>query len=246
MLKTYNVDFHIHSCLSPCGDLEMSPRSIVAKAVEKGLDLIAVTDHNSSENIEAAIKAAQNQPLAVLAGMEVTSSEEAHLLALFDDAASIQEFQQIVYDNLLSLDVGPRIIQDQVIVNENDEVEGLNEHLLMGATSLEFNELVDNVHKLGGLAIASHVDKESFSIIAQLGFIPDNFQLDALEISPFTEVAEATKQFPDCERFPLVTFSDAHYLKDIGIRRTRFLIEQPTIEELKKALTNSSGRKILY
>ena len=116
----------------------------------------------------------------------------------------------------------------------------------MCVTALEFNVLVDNVHQLNGFAMASHVDKESFSIIAQLGFIPDDFQLDALEISPFTDIAEAPKQFPDCERFPLVTFSDAHYLKDIGIRTTRFLVEKPTIEELKMALTKNSGRKVVY
>jgi len=245
MLRVYNADFHIHSCLSPCGDLDMSPKKIVAKALERGLDLIAITDHNASENVEAAIKAADKTSLTVLAGMEVASEEEAHLIALFDNLKFLQEFQQLVYDNLFSTGIDQKTIQDQVIVNENDEVEDFNDHLLLGATSLNFNQLVDEVHRLNGLAIASHVDKESFSIIAQLGFIPDDLELDALEISSFTSLNEAAQLFPDAARFPLVKFSDAHYLEDIGKQKTGFLIQKPTIKEIKLALKNVDGRRVM-
>lgn len=245
MLRVYNADFHIHSCLSPCGDLDMSPKKIVAKAVELDLDIIAITDHNASENIEAAIKAADETSLTVLAGMEVASEEEAHLIALFDNVGFLEEFQQLVYDNLVSIGIDRRIIEEQVIVNENDEVEGFNDHLLLGAASLNFQQLVDEVHRLNGLAIASHVDKESFSIIAQLGFIPDDLELDALEISSFTSIDEAKLKIPDAARFPLVKFSDAHYLKDIGMQKTGFLIQKPTIGELKMALKNVDGRRAM-
>ncbi len=245
MLKIYTADLHIHSCLSPCGELDMSPRKIVVAAVEQQLDIIAITDHNASENILATIKAARGKPLTVLAGMEVTSEEEAHLIALFDNFNSMERFQQIVYDNLMSFGIDQRTIEDQVIVNERDEVEGFNDHLLFGAMALSFQQLVDKVHRLNGLTIASHVNRESFSIIAQLGFIPENLPLDALEISPNISKAQARLLFPDANRFPLIKSSDAHYLVDIGRQKTQFLIQEPTINELKLALTNCRGRKII-
>ena len=245
MLKIYTADLHIHSCLSPCGDLDMSPRKIVAVAVEEKLDIIAITDHNASENIPAAIKAARGKPLTVLAGMEVASAEEAHLIALFDNFDSMGRFQQVVYENLMSFGIDQRTIDDQVIVNERDEVEGFNDHLLFGATALSFQQLVDEVHRLNGLAIASHVDRESYSIIAQLGFIPDDLPLDALEISPNMSKKQARLLFPDVNRFPLIKSSDAHYPNDIGRQRTQFLIQEPTMDELKLALLNSRGRKVL-
>jgi PHP family Zn ribbon phosphoesterase len=245
MLKIYTADLHIHSCLSPCGDLDMSPRKIVATALERELDIIAITDHNSSENIIATIRAAYREPLTVFAGMEITSEEEAHLIALFDNIDYIEQFQKFAYDHLISFTIDKRTIEDQVIVNENDEVEGFNDHLLLGATSLSFQQLVEEVHRLDGLAIASHVDKESFSIIAQLGFIPEDLKLDALEISPYMKIDEVKAIIPDANRFPLVTFSDAHYLTDIAKQTTSFLIKEPTIKEIKMALTNSLGRKVL-
>lgn len=245
MLKIYTADLHIHSCLSPCGDLEMSPRKIVASAIECGLDIIAITDHNASENILAAMKAAEGKPLTVLAGMEIASSEEAHLLALFDRMESMGQLQEIVYNNLLSFGIDERMMDDQVIVNENDEVEGFNNHLLLGASELSFQELVAEVHRLNGLAIASHIDRESFSIIGQLGFIPDDLPLDALEISYHTSLEQARAMFSDARRFPLIKNSDAHYPNEIGRQRTKFFIAQPTLDEIKLALTNSQGRKVV-
>ena len=244
MLKKYKADFHIHSCLSPCGDLDMTPRNIVDKALALGLDLIAISDHNASENIAAVIKSAEGTQLSILAGMEVTSSEEVHILALFENLDSIRQFQKIVYKNLISVEIDQRMIQDQVVVNEKDEVEGFNEFPLLGASLLSLEEIVEKIHQLNGLAIASHVDKESYSIIAQLGFIPDNLQLDGLEISPFSKVEDAREKFSDCNRFPIVTFSDAHYLKDLGSRTTNFIIAKPTIQELRMAMVNERGRKV--
>lgn len=245
MLKIYTADLHIHSCLSPCGDLEMSPRRIVEIAVQRGLDVIAISDHNASENILATMKAAQGKPLTVLAGMEVASAEEAHLLALFDRMELLDQFQKIIYENLMSFGIDQRAIEEQVIVNEKDEVEGFNDHFLFGASALSFQELVAEVHRLNGLAIASHVDRESFSIIGQLGFIPADLPLDALEISYHTSLKQARAMFPDARRFPLIKNSDAHYPNEIGRQRTKFFIAQPTLDEIKLALTNSQGRKIL-
>jgi PHP family Zn ribbon phosphoesterase len=244
MLKIYTTDMHIHTCLSPCGDLDMTPKNIVARAIEEELDIIAITDHNASENIEATMHAALGTPLVVFAGMEVASLEEAHLIALFDKIESMVDFQKLIYDHLIDYQVDQRTIDDQVIVNENNEVEGFNNHLLLGATSLPVQQLVEEVHRRSGIAIASHIDKESFSLIAQLGFIPDDLELDALEISNFMTLDDAKAKFPDANRFPLVKFSDAHFLQDIGKQRTKLLIAEPGIAEIKLALSNSNGRKI--
>ncbi|MFQ6092917.1 MAG: PHP domain-containing protein [bacterium] len=245
MLRSFRVDLHIHTCLSPCGDLEMSPRAIVEAAGNRGLDIIAICDHNSAENVAATVRAASGQPLTVLAGMEITSQEEAHLIALFDETDRVLELQKIVYAHLPK-ETGIEInIGDQIVVNELDEVEGFNTKLLIGATALSLHKVVKTVHRLGGLVIASHIDRESFSIIGQLGFIPEDLELDAVEISAATPLEEAETDFSLYGDFPMVTSSDAHFVDDIGKRCTEFLLSEATTEEIKKALLNVDGRKVL-
>ncbi|MBI4847702.1 MAG: PHP domain-containing protein [Nitrospirae bacterium] len=243
MLKPFKADLHIHTCLSPCADLEMSPSAIIRTALERGIDIIAITDHNSAENIVAARKAAENSGLTVLAGMEVTSSEEAHILALFDDAEGIMKLQDIVYNNLLPGENDEKLFGEQIVVNEKDEVMDFNKRLLIGATSLPAKTIVNTIHTFGGIAIASHIDRGAFSIISQLGFIPEDLNFDALEMSPRTDRGEAALSYNDYTSFAWTTSSDAHWLKDIGERTTTFLINQPTLEEMRLAMKNIDGRK---
>ncbi|MBI5056821.1 MAG: PHP domain-containing protein [Nitrospirae bacterium] len=244
MLKPFKADLHIHTCLSPCADLEMSPSAVVRTALERGIDIIAITDHNSAENIIAARKAAENSGLTVLAGMEVTSSEEAHILALFDDAEGIMKLQDIVYDNLLPGENDEKLFGEQIVVNEKDEVMDFNKRLLIGATSLPAKTIVDTIHTLGGIAIASHIDRDAFSIVSQLGFIPEDLNFDALEMSPRTDRGKAVLLYNDYASFAWTTSSDAHWLKDIGERTTTFLINRPTLEEMRLAMKNIDGRKV--
>ncbi len=132
-----------------------------------------------------------------------------------------------------------------MIVNEKDEVLAINKKLLIGATTLTLEKVVELIHSFNGLAVAAHVDREGFSIIGQLGFIPPGLPLDALEISPRTSVEEAESRFPQCNDYPLITSSDAHYLDDIGKSSTTFLIEEVSIKEMKLAFTGREGRKVL-
>jgi PHP family Zn ribbon phosphoesterase len=243
MLKRFRADLHIHTCLSPCADLEMSPAAIVRTAVEKAIDIIAVTDHNSAENIISAQKAAEHKNITVLAGMEITSSEEAHILALLEDSDGIQKLQDTVYKNLLPGENDEKRFGEQIVVNEKDEVMNFNTRLLIGATSLPAQEIVNAIHSLGGLAIASHVDRDAFSIISQLGFIPDDLQFDALEISPNTNKEKAASSFSGYRFLPWITSSDAHWLRDMGKRTTSFFMHEPTIEEMRLAFKNIEGRK---
>jgi PHP family Zn ribbon phosphoesterase len=244
MLKIFRADLHIHTCLSPCADIEMTPAAIIKAAVEKRMDIIAVTDHNSAENVIASQKAAERTKLTVLAGMEITSSEEAHILALFDDFEGIMKMEDIVYENLQPGENDEKLFGDQIVVNEKDEVLDFNKRLLISATSLSAQKIVNTIHSLGGLAIASHIDRDAFSIISQLGFIPEDLRFDALEMSPNTERGKAALLFSAYKSFSWTTSSDAHWLKDIGRKTTSFIMNEPTLEEMRLALKNIEGRKV--
>jgi hypothetical protein len=244
MLKKNRVDLHIHTCLSPCADLEMTPSAIIKTAIEKEIDIIAITDHNSAENVIAARKAAEHTKLTVLAGMEITSSEEAHILALFDDIGSIMKMEDIVYENLQPGENDEKLFGEQIVVNEKDEVLDFNKRLLIGATSLSAQKIVNTIHSLGGLAIASHIDRDAFSIVSQLGFIPADLEFDALEISPNTEPGKADLLFSDYKSFSWITSSDAHWLKDIGSRTTSFFMNEPTLEEMRLAFKSVDCRRV--
>jgi len=221
----------------------MYPTAIVQRAVAEKLDVIAVCDHNASENVPYVIRAAAGRALTVLPGMEVTSREEVHLLALFDKMDGLQRLQDIVNAHLPGTNDEERF-GCQAIVNEADEVEGFSERLLIGATELALSDLVRQIHDFGGLAVASHIDRESFSVISQLGFIDPEIPFDALEISGRMGPANARRQYPELSGYAFLTSSDAHRLEDIGKARTAFLMEEPTVRELKMAFSGQSGRRI--
>lgn len=244
MLKEFRADLHIHSCLSPCGDKEMTPRAIVNQAQDKGLDIIAICDHNSAENVMATQKAAKDKNLKVLAGMEVTSQEEVHLLALFDQGERALNLQEKVYGSLLEGENQEEIWGIQLIVDEEDVITGVNKRLLIGATKLSISPLVETIHSLGGLAIASHIDREAFSIVGQLGFVPVDLPLDGLELSPRFNYAQRRNSFSLPAGFALVTFSDAHCLADLGKVSTKFLLAEATVGEIRKALFNQEERRV--
>jgi len=245
MLRCLRADLHIHTCLSPCGDLTMSPYRIVKRTRAMKLDILGICDHNSAENIQATINASSDENITVLAGMEVTTAEEVHIIALFDETREVLGLQKQVYEHLPPGVNKEALFGPQIIVNELDEVVGYNKRLLITATSITLKELVEQIHDMGGLAIASHVDRETYGIIGQLGFIPDDLELDALEISPHMTRSDALARFPEIKKFPLVAASDAHHLEDIGKATTSFLLEAPTIDEIRKALRNQLGRRII-
>jgi PHP family Zn ribbon phosphoesterase len=242
MLRPFKADLHIHTCLSPCTELDMSPRVILTSAEKKGIDIVGICDHNSTENSPAVIKAAAKTRLSVIPGLEVTSREEVHVLALFDQVEAALKLQEHVYANLPG-ENDEDAFGRQVIVNEKEEVEGFSQRLLIGATTIPIEEVIRLIHAWGGLAIASHIDREAFSIVGQLGFIPPGLALDALEISPRLSIEEAIKTYP--YDYPLTCSSDAHYPDDIGKGYTSFLLQEGSLGEIKKALRNEDGRKLI-
>lgn len=245
MLKIFKADLHLHTCLSPCGSLDMTPRKIVMEACKKGLSIIAVTDHNTAENVRAVAKAAEGYNLLVIPGMEITTAEEVHVVGLFENLENALSCQGLIYESLIAGENDEERFGIQVVANENDEVEGINRRLLLSATTLTVDEVVKEVHRLGGLAIAAHIDRESFGIIGQLGFIPDGLDFDALEISSRMAIPEAKKQFAEYSRFKFTTASDAHYPEDIAGSPVRLKMAGPEFSELRKALAGIDGRDVL-
>ena len=245
MLKKYRADLHIHTILSPCTEpTEMSPRAIVERAHQIGLDCIAVCDHNSCENVSCARTLSQKNDLVVLAGIEIASQEEVHTLGIFDAEVEVRKVQEVVYQHLPG-ENDEKTFGAQVVVNEEDEVVSFNKKLLIGATTLPLEEVIDLIHSFNGLAIASHIDREAYSVIGQLGFIPPGLALDGLEFSPRMSIEEVRARFPQCGSYPLITSSDAHSLSDIGKSSTAFLMERVNITEIKMALSGKEGRKVL-
>jgi PHP family Zn ribbon phosphoesterase len=247
MLREFRVDLHLHTSLSPCGDSTMVPPLLVDRAKKKGLNIIAICDHNATENVRAVKEASRGEGLLVLGGMEVTSCEEAHVLAVFEADESLKRMQDIVYENLPGKN-DVRLFGEQLIVDANGKVVGFNDRLLIGATNLSVREIVEKTHDLGGMAIASHIDKQVFSVTSQLGFIPDNIPFDALEISPHGAIENKGGQTGSVGygklRAPIVSFSDAHFLEDIGKRFTRFALEEASFKEIRRAIHDTRGRRI--
>ncbi len=242
MLKGYRCDLHIHTCLSPCADLDMYPSAIVEKSITENIDIIGICDHNSSENAGYVIKAAEGKPLVVFPGMEITTSEEAHVVALFEKIDELYGLQELIYESLSGMN-REEIFGCQPIVSDLDEVEGFNDRLLIGATTLSLHATVESIHRFNGVAIAAHIDRESFSVLGQLGFIPSDCPFDALEISRIS-AGGARRQYPELSPYNFVMSSDAHFITDIGTKTSMIYMEHPTVSELKMALLGLEGRRI--
>jgi|WetSurMetagenome_2_1015567.scaffolds.fasta_scaffold243216_2 3',5'-nucleoside bisphosphate phosphatase len=242
-MKNFIGDLHIHSCLSPCADLGMSPLTIVRESLQKGLHFIAVCDHNSAENAGAAARAGAKLGLHVLPGMEINSREEIHSLAIFDKEEQALSMQEMVYRHLPGKN-NPGVFGEQVVANEIDEVDGFNERMLIGATQLSIETIVAEVHRLGGISIACHVDRPSYSILSQLGFIPPGLELDAAELTFRAGVETLDGYMEALKGLPVIRSSDAHMPEDIGRGSTSFFIESPCVEEIRLALRAESGRRV--
>ena len=239
MLK---ADLHVHTCLSPCGAVGMSPDRIARRASELGIDILCICDHNSAENTVAAVEAGRCHGVHVLAGLEVCSAEEVHVLAMFGDPGLALELQEIVYRHLPGTN-DEEMFGMQVIASAEDEVLGFCQRLLIGATTLGIEEIVRITHGLGGLSVAAHVDRESFGLMGQLGFVPEGLALDALEVSSALSLPEARRRFG--ADVPVIRSSDAHELDEMGRAFTVLSVESADIGEVRKALEGREGRRIL-
>ena len=236
------ADLHLHTVLSPCAEREMTPEAIIEQAQALELDLIAITDHNSAENVAAVQQAAEGTEITVLPGMEVQTREEVHLLCLFDTLAQVQALQDEVYAHLPDRKNDVRAFGEQWVVDAEGQLVCENERLLLVATNLSVEQVVQRTRQLEGLCIPSHVDRPAYSLISQLGFIPPELGLLAVEISQLVTLEKARARFPQLKALTLVANSDAHRTADM-VGRNVFKVERACIGELTMALARRDGRE---
>jgi PHP family Zn ribbon phosphoesterase len=213
---TITYDLHIHSCLSPCGDDDNTPSNIVGMAMIKGLQVIAVTDHNSCKNCGAAIKVGETYGVKVIPGMELTTLEEVHVVCLFPELENAMNFDAYVYERLMDVKNREDIFGKQQIMDENDVVTGKVDKLLINATSIPFDQVYDLMKEFGGVMIPAHIDKQANSLIANLGFVPPDSQFVTAEVKDLTKLHGLQKSNPYLLGCRILSNSDAHYLGDIN------------------------------
>lgn len=240
-MKEYLAELHIHTVLSPCGDLLMTPANILTYAHRRGIELIAVTDHNSAENIAVILQQAPDYGVHVFPGMEIETREEVHLVALFDTLEQVLAMQEIVYRHLPALENDEAFFGPQLICDLADEYIDRVTRLLAVSVNSSVEEIVAEVEKFGGLAYPAHVDRQRNSILTQLGFIPPDLHFPALEVS--TRYAANGEENPLIQDYTLIPAGDVHYLDDLQ-GTSVWELERPEIAELKKAILHQDGRSL--
>jgi len=243
-MREVRSDLHIHTLLSACAEVEMIPPLIVEEALSKGLDLIAVTDHNTIGNARSVIQAAEKTDLTVLPGMELQTREEVELLCLFDTVDQAEVWQTRVDGWLLPLENDPERFGPQYLVDHDGDFIAEEPRLLQAPTSVGLEEAVRQVRALGGLAILAHIDRSYHGLMPVLGIWPEDLAADAAEVSSNLRPSEARRRFASLPAdLPLVSFSDAHWLAWMAKVITIFKLSgAPTIAELRAALRGTDGR----
>jgi PHP family Zn ribbon phosphoesterase len=246
-MREFLTDLHIHTALSPCAAEAMTPANIIACAQLSGLDIIAITDHNASDNVAAVMEAAKGTTLTVFPGMEIETREEIHLIVLFGGLEEMSQWEHTIRE------YRPRRLNDeqkfgpQYIMNAAGNITGIKPEMLLMPLNCSLGYVTRQVRLLGGLCIASHVDRPAYSILSQLGFISAELQLDAVEISRRVKGDPLWKTNTKFCGLTVVTASDAHTLEDLlEGPRTKFVLEAPTVAELRKALYDQEFRKVLF
>jgi 3',5'-nucleoside bisphosphate phosphatase len=244
-MKRFRADLHIHTVLSPCAALEMSPSRIIAEARNKQLDMIAITDHNHTANCQLTFFLGKKAGLEVLLGAEVTTREEIHCLAYFPDQRQLDLFQKWMDVSLFKIKNDPGKTGYQLIVDENEIITGEVDNYLGASLSHSIEEVENHVHELDGIFIPAHLDRGKNSIYSQLGFIPTDLKPDAFEFSRRVERNDILKSHPELSDECLVSNSDAHTLDQIGTRTMLLEMEGCNFHEFKKALRTTGGRKVV-
>lgn len=210
-----SYDLHIHSCLSPCGDDDMTPANIAGMAAVKGLDVIALTDHNTSKNCAAFLKMAENYGVIAIPGMELCTSEDVHVVCLFPDLYASMDFDAYVYEKMFKIKNKEAIFGAQLLYNEKDEIIGHEPNLLLSNAAIHFEEVFDLTEERGGIMIPAHIDKTSNSLISNLGFVPPDSRFMCAELKDLTQLSKLSAANPYLKTCQIVSNSDAHYLEDI-------------------------------
>ncbi len=238
------ADLHIHTVLSPCADLEMSPVNIVNAAKDNKIDLIAITDHNSTLQCSLVKELAEKKGISVLCGVEVTTREEVHCLAYFENPGKLGLFQKYLNKHTPKFPYLPGVFGYQLLVDKEEQIIEMVENYLNVALSQSIEQVEREVHRLGGLFVPAHIERPLGGIFNHLGFIPDTLTCDAMGIMRQSNEAEIRSRFGLVADIALIKSSDAHSLKEIGSGCTWFELNEPSFDEIKMAMMGINGRKI--
>ncbi|MGM0548104.1 MAG: PHP domain-containing protein [Bacillota bacterium] len=241
-MQKLKADLHLHSVLSPCGDLLMTPAQIIKKAKAKRIDVLALTDHNSAENAEVFKYYCEKYNLKFIPAMETETKEEIHILCYFPNLKKLFKWQEIVYSCLPEQENDEDFFGPQIKCDLSDDYQSKIKKLLAGAISLSLEQCFKKVKALDGIVVPSHLDRKH-SIISQLGFIPPELDLVTAEISKNTSTQKLINEFPDLKQLQFMQNSDSHYLKEIKAYQN-LIVKEFSFLEFKKAVFKKDKRKI--
>lgn len=242
-MPKFYYDLHTHSCLSPCGDADNTPCNIAGIAAISGLDIIALTDHNTAQNCPAFFKAAEHYGVIAVAGMELTTAEDIHIVCLFETLEKALDFSDYVDTRRIKIKNRPDIFGEQLIMNENDEPVGSDEFLLSNATTVTVDEVKTLVESFGGVAFPAHIDREANSIISVLGTLPETPDFNCVEFHNSAKIAEFSEKYPIKDK-KFIIDSDAHVLHNMREKENYIELDadrenaSEVISELFKYLRN--------
>lgn len=241
-IHRYKADLHIHTALSPCADLSMSPSNIINRAKEQGLHLIGIADHNSTLNAMVVKQLAAKEGIFVLTGVEVTTGEEVHCLAFFETEQQLADFQHYLEKNILRVANAGGQLGDQPVVDAEETIVAMIPYWLPAALQASIAAIQQKVWALNGIFIPAHINRWANGLFAQLGFIPPDLQFDALEFTGNTTAHSLRQEYQLGPRVTLVCDSDAHFLEQIGTNSSLFYMYDLSFAEVKKALALEDGR----
>ena len=238
------ADFHIHTVLSPCGDIEMTPLNIVRKAKECGIGVIGITDHNSTLNCMEIMRIGNMEGIYVLCGAEITTKEEVHAIC-FVESSHLDALQFFLEEYIQKIPNNVEIFGYQLAVNEKEEVIQEVDYLLINAIDRSIDQVEEFIHSLGGIFIPAHIDKQQNSIYSQLGFMPPSLKCDAVEISKKGVRSAQIAKDNSLERFNFIRSSDAHYLEDFGSVYTEINPKKLDFSSIKEAIISKSSPPVI-
>lgn len=245
-MKLIGMDLHIHSALSPCGGLEMTPPAIFKKARQIGLDALVIADHNTAENQKAFLDYAKDMNTQILLGMEVQSKEDVHILCIFDTLDQVLSLQKLVYDYLPSVKNKREIFGEQVILDSHGSIVGEVERLLLTGTNISVDDIAITVEEIGGVAIPAHIDRPAFSLWSHLGFIPEYLGFIGVELTHHLPRNKEQMKYLEEKNLGIVMSSDAHWLNQLQSPYTWAYVEEFSVAELRLAIKGEQGRHLSY
>lgn len=238
-MKEYTYDFHIHSCLSPCGDNDMTPNNLVGMAAVMGLDIIAITDHNTCKNAPAVLAVAEEAGILALPGMELCTAEEAHVVCLFETLEGAMEFDRYIYDTMPHVRNKPEIFGEQRVLDAEDRLVGALDDLLLVSSFVAVDDVKRLAEEYGGTAFPAHVDRDSYSVLAALGSIPPEGGYTVAEVTREADLEALLAQHPELRGMGVVRDSDSHYLDTLaGSQAKTIALPERTAKAVLEALQN--------